>query len=956
MRTQLNQNVTLYYPNEIVYLRDFNSVGIVVNDDVHNIENGFTANIVITIDGDSITLKSYTLKGNTITFDISYLLQQYNAGSVISNINATITIGGDTITISETNTCILRNGYSLPNRQHFSETDVYIPPLEVYRAGFDSEATQVEAQFSTTQPVVVNGRRYSKNANITLTADAGCTTEVEVVTTAQYNHWLSANNANTYGINTIWIEHVYFDDSDKYFPKLFKAKFPHWNDEWDIVKTEDRFSLLSGNFYVWCGLILQTTSTIGAYQIIGLTYSNNVDPYYNVVFLPQEERMWVRTDGGDDFLTYDYGHPNGIVVLGYNYGHGTEQINMIENQVYFCIYNDYNPLIGIHTKSARGSILFGVNSTKVNHDLYTEPAEALRDMLGISINTISRTDDDKHYDYSFHGLYDNMTPIDCELRCLHFGATSGFSPLNLYWYNIMTNTSVYASLHQSVMDSVLTLFPESLGGEIPLEYRTPVYALWKALTYNTSNPLNCTCMAFDDYSTTPRFIPFTDAVSMKQTDNAISTNPQYLGSSFVTLDNYYIRVDLQNNILKIPVTNYRPLLLTPNPIGNGSYRSSAFPLFQEDATGNREFYDENGNVLTNIYTEDPFNPPSDDFDYPIFVTLTLRDMISDIYNAGLIFENVYLSGNRKATLYRNPTYQAQKQMSAYYFPYNCSMPPYICEQEPLKHYSIQYQQVDWIIDVYTAVLCTNRCVVSPFNVGRTVFYGINEQVYQTANTTGTFSNERPLNTPPLTTVIRAEDGQPYTNAILFQNDLLSSLAVYSELDISINGRRIVSTPDDGTYVISSPCTKQDGVYHSATRGRIFDYTIVLNSICDADNVFWLKYENMDGFVRWLPFEIKRQTYTNEVGEINFVKPFALTGGNISSYPLQSPLSFSEKIVCYIGDVPAGCYIEDILYSPYLIGYSSDGSVEFSLVLEENEIVRDITRNVEDFVFTFIKKR
>jgi hypothetical protein len=110
---------------------------------------------------------------------------------------------------------------------------------------------------------------------------------------------------------------------------------------------------------------------------------------------------------------------------------------------------------------------------------------------------------------------------------------------------------------------------------------------------------------------------------------------------------------------------------------------------------------------------------------------------------------------------------------------------------------------------------------------------------------------------------------------------------------------------------------------------------------------------MDGFVRWLPFEIKRRVYENTMGDFKFATPMQSV---INAYPMQAPLTLQEKITCFIGDVPQDLYIEDILYSPYLTGISFDGTVSFECVVEENEVIRDSSQELEDFVFNFIKKK
>lgn len=984
MRNYQTNNIILITPDSKVYLRDFNAVSIRVDSNVNC--KSLTAELHIdTSLSQSRVFKTSTINSNEIVFDISYYLQSLGAGVTITyiwaNVSGVYEDGSTLLPIIVTNRydeISLSNGYSLPNRQHYSETSVYAPPLAVYKKGMNlPNATEVELEFGAPNTVILNNTRYEKNSSFTIKPDEDCKTIVEVDIQGEYNAWRESNAAWTYGITSIWCNHISVDVKNE-FVRLYENAFGvNFQQTDEMIGDWDRETTSQPNNQYFCGVLLRPlVNRPNKYEIIAITMidTNHNTPqvaYINIDTFVGSNHYYILTDTSDDFLIIDYGSRRG-------YNRPTYKIVDIDDNekgtmtFYFYNRNNSSNWIDFDTSIAKGSCYMGVN-TNTHIEVMPTPFDRFMNDLGITAYSNPNTPDEYPYDYSLCNThYDEAFTL--ELHTLAFGCSTTVSlgSMQVFWLNLLNDADIYATLHDKDT-SYSTRFLYYFGGGYAntLTPQVPIYALWYFLLFGRSGSQETSFAGtyryyqrqgggvdYDNYQTAGME---NYTYSTKQYDNSINIHPELKGVSFCRFQSMSIDVTLPNSVGL--ATSTQEVYCFPSPSSSNYWRTSEIVL-KGIYNGNLEYFDYDGTIL-NINPDDEWDTNGGQYDYPRTFYVVFQDINNNILNykdSDILQYNGTSVNVGNVTVYCNSYDDNINNISYCMFPYNCGIPTIQTEDDVLYKYALMPAEINsWggfsADSTSHTQLCISYAWCSPFNVGRTVNSPNNVPILQTPMLNGWFALSPAEEVPLTDTAITQRDDTShyYQSYDDFFDDLYNGIEMIYTMGYNYQNtnRPLLSYVGDGSTTINAPCEEVGRTYHDFSKGAITNYKLVTYNICDTDQVFWLKYENMDGFVRWLPFEIKRRVYENTMGDFKFTTPMQSV---INAYPMQAPLTLQEKITCFIGDVPQDLYIEDILYSPYLTGISFDGSVSFECVVEENEVIRDSSQELEDFVFNFIKKK
>lgn len=973
--------VTIYYPMQVVFLKDFNSVVVEGIFDTENIKE-MSCRLTVFYNKNNENLSrafDVTVEYNTITFDLSYFFREIGSGVTMQSFLIEYTLYGKTNFVglsqniiadsySVTTNAELRNGYSLPNRQHFSETSVYVPNQQVWDKYTNTTGETPHVDFSSNLPVIINGERYAPYETIPISSsDDDCKTVAEVDISGIYDAWKTCNNPSTYGISGIWANHVYIEEGTDLYNAIFNEEIQNdlkqngfiYDSEnpytYHITREQDAKKVWTeneGNIVV--GMILHPI--VGrpyAYKLVACSYvgvkNNGSRDVVFESFITQN--IIIKTDRYDDFLSLDYHTKNGMIQPTY-----MTTINDVgSGNVTFYIANEYFKSEDGYPANecsflVRG-IYFAVNTSFNYNDWGGDSIiESLLTLLGLRNYTEANT-----YDYT-------LVSTDKEKRFFLHGLSYGWSytigQIIGGVFDICFNSDLYACFSEQEILYYLYnewdgLTPQigSFKGRDDIDCYVPIYNLWwfwNAKDINSGGvQITYNSLTFKDFGGNPEWIEY--VFPTKIYDNAIATPTFYKGISFFKAAIVFTTLTID----KLPLTlSPQSLYFFPNPYELGYWRSTDLILQDEGGL----YYDVNGSMVQTAEEAGRVSVILKDPTMLISAKLDANDDGVVDLEFGAMETNRNWINITSLTFYSGD--DANSPITYYHFPYNCSMPVALINNDTLFRYMGGLSMTAYagcggggdksyrmeVIKYY----------LNPFNVGRnTVIDGGSHsnppEIY------GWFSLTQEKDSLCEGTenysVITGGDGAFNSyNALyagLTNNDIqeMPFYRRYKNTDYQL----MVTAPN----IITSPCVDSGVVVHDFSKGAISKYNIILYSLCDTDQVFWLRYENMDGFERWLPFEIKRRVYENTMGDFKYVTP---TQSSINAYPMQSPLSLQEKITCFIGDVPQDCYIEDILYSPYLEGWNWDGSVHFQCILEENEIVRDSSQELEDFVFNFIKKK
>lgn len=993
----------VYYPEKTVFLRDFNAITLVVNDDVKNMQitfevhyNGLTKTFIVNVDS------------NTATVDLSYFLQQLGAGITIDYVSVSgsyilhLSNTSQNISTLLTDSFTTQNGYSLPNRQHFSETDIYAPPLSVYRADNHPNAEKVELEFATNQVSIINGERHEAGETFDLSApDEDCKIDVQVDVVGGFEAWRRADAGWAYGCSYFWSNHIFLDINGP-VGTMIKTQIlenePYVNPE--LISFASRLQETDGltiNKFVIGAFFSPDPRQIGRYTIWAFSYIGENKNEWQ--FIRPSKTLYILTDEYDDFLINDYGDPKGYKQVTYKI------LDSRFSELQSCDFIFYNHNMYFDgSPTAYGSLFVGLN----------EPIRALPapsgspllpvilDRLGITSNCWQYDESYKPYDYT---LSDGQKTY--AVKTLYYGRSlvpavvldrhQALKDIIQDRYNTPTipviAVSNIATIHQQGLPAdnqqqplipVAFTYQPRTGLVIP---NIIIYTLHSIFRFFR----NYNWRIITTISTSPIF-------STKLFDNAISANSATLGVSFlnvsymgVTIPMWYGDLNLLDNKafdgkriaddqremrIEVPAENVYMFAI---PSNQTKFLSSAIHLrtvlhLVDEVTGEEENVNVWFDFQHNVYTDEQHNDEQHNSFYLQVQNQNLSLLsITEPQTLGFYAddEGEHFTGEVTSSAFSEPlkvdiTYINDNTQNATYFifPYNCVIPTTLTNDNILQKYALIPIVVSNVGkgmspdgDDLGASIIVNEANISPFNVGRSTV--IDGQVYQNPpETDGWYCLSSVIEytypIQPLNPVYLATTGNYHTYRDYF-NDLYNGIEMlyYLPSTWKNTNRPLLTYEGDNSTVVPSPCQDAPSTVINFTEGQVASYRIIIYSLCDTDQIFWLKYENMDGFVRWLPFEIKRRVYTTEMGDFKYVTP---TQSSINAYPLQAPLSLQEKIVCFIDDVPRGCYIEDILYSPYLEGWNWDGSVHFNCVLEENEITRDSSQELEDFVLTFIKKK
>lgn len=971
-----DENRILYYPDKVAYLRDFNAVTLKLNHPtlkIKSINVTFVAHygneqrsFVVNVDGD------------TATIDLSYFLRELGSGVTIDYISATGTAYYETgqpvtITFIRSESFITSNGYSLPNRQHYTETSVYTPPMSIYKK-IHPNAERPAVEFGNTSTIIVNGERIEAGEGFAIEApEEDCRIDVEVDAVGGYESWRQSSATWTYGATHFWADHVYIDPKSK-IGSFITSQLPYFPQTGRFTNDEDRYQYLEPYFYtVGCFFRIEP-NTPNVYKILLFTVLNTLDS--NAYLITPNEDLFIHTDEYDDFMIIDYND-----VRGYKrptYGIYDEDGRFIQNMD-FIFYNDVTG--NGHTYDAMGHLVIGLNSPLVVSVPSSQRMGWMLSSLGLTTSPLDYAQNVIPYDYTVADV-DSEVGDKYSLRTLLFGAgtTFGCSGSAILRRLFNTTFSPYATLHKiGGTQSSFTWFPnrQQLVSFWNLPQYVPVYALWYFLNIDLESFSRMSLTAVTDSSTLEIY-----PKSVKMTDNSINTASTTRGVSIIRgktisaeIPMTYAELEfvdkskevVPEDLDKLIRIDGQSVFLYPIPANNGGHLSSAIILRATvnftDGTSNSVFFDFDGMQL-NCNPSNPYSPSTDFPDLPA----TFYVYFNDGGNELLMFEQTHSWTDAHSSAFSSyltftieSTDDSAINMQYYLFPYNCSIPTTLTNDDILPKYALMPSLIGNVGKVFNpdgddlgCGLIVGGCYISPWNVGRTTV--INNVTYPNLpEDTGWFSLFGHENISYPIRKLGTPDTDIYHNYFEYFQSLYNGVEMFYYYDNfwKNSNRKLLTYNGDLSTVVPAPCQEPQSVVIDFSKGSVFSYNLILYSLCDTDQVFWLRYENMDGFERWLPFEIKRRVYENAMGDFKYVTP---TQSSINAYPMQSPLSLQEKITCFIGDVPQDCYIEDILYSPYLEGWNWDGSVHFQCVLEENEIVRDSSQELEDFVFNFIKKK
>lgn len=974
----------LYYPDSIVFLRDFNAVTLVLNPTAPSIKSINVEFIVYYNHAQNQRKFNVITDGSTATIDLTYFLQELGSGVTIDYVTAGGTVfyengSNAPINIIRSESFTTSNGYSLPNRQHYTETSVYTPPFSIYHKAHP-QSDDVELEFATNQTAVINGERHEGGDSFMLKApEEDCKINVEVDIVGGFEAWNKSTTSWTYGCTYFWADHVYFE-ADSVLGKLLENTGTFSPENNHITNMEDKDAPL-GNGYFTCGLFFRASpNTPNEYQLLYMSVIEKTDSMPR--WYPIDGNYTIRTDEYDDFMIIDYNDVRGYKKPTYGiYNNNTnEQVQSVD----FIFYNGFTP--NIRDNHAKGHLVIGLNSPFMPTATSSINDYVLR-LLGISRQRMEYDNNVSPYDYTLSDYRDGGVKGIYSLRTLLFGdgSTVGISG-NAFWNHLFSDALTYATLHR-YDDFNLTLIPRRYQYEnniwvnygFNLPQYTPVYALWFFLNIDHDWQYPLICKIAGSAAVEPAILPY----ATKLFDNSISIASVTRGASIIkasftsyVLDVPYGKLNLVNPSQQVHpsiindniVVDGQQVYLYPIPANNGGYLSSAIILKTQVLLSDNSiitvFFDHSGNQLI-CNESDPYSPTSVAPDLPATFYVSFNDIGGRLLSYSnetqeWTVESSAFSGDITMRLeYRD---DSSVNIQYYLFPYNCTIPTTLTNDDVLPKYALMPSQIGNVGKVFDSAgndlgcgLIVSGCYISPFNVGRTTVFG--DVTYQNnPELTGWFSlyNSIVDLSKPIRDILNP-DSIIYHNYFDYFQSLYNGREMFYYYDNTWKqtGRGLLTYEGDLSTVVPAPCEVNENTVLDFTKGAVSFYRILLYSLCNTDQVFWLRYENMDGFERWLPFEIKRRVYENTMGDFKYVTP---TQSSINAYPMQSPLSLQEKITCFIGDVPQDCYIEDILYSPYLEGWNWDGSVHFQCVLEENEIVRDSSQELEDFVFNFIKKK
>jgi hypothetical protein len=148
------------------------------------------------------------------------------------------------------------------------------------------------------------------------------------------------------------------------------------------------------------------------------------------------------------------------------------------------------------------------------------------------------------------------------------------------------------------------------------------------------------------------------------------------------------------------------------------------------------------------------------------------------------------------------------------------------------------------------------------------------------------------------------------------------------------------------------CIQHKKIYLDDEMGTPTKYNIITNQLCEGQNtVMWIRYQNTDGFERWLYGKVINKEFSTDNMKVGGIYP---KENAIMQVPIYHTSGFAEKIKLAFCDIPKHCYIEDILQSPFIEIINYTGTTRYYAALEETSIVRN-DEPYQDFVLTFVKK-
>lgn len=998
----------VYFPDIRVFKKDFNAITVENKDSVEadRIEVVATA---YQSDGQTRTFRIETL-ANMATLDLSNYILSLPAGVNIDSVDVVVRLFksgsgfSDTQVYHEQNYNLVNfkvsGGYSLPNRDHFSETSVYMPRQEVYEAATGLNSSRV-VEFGSPGVVTIDNKKYQPNSTIELGMDGSsdCTKEVHVDILSNYTSWQTEKTSWSYGVDNIWMSHVFVENLES-FKQLEELVNYHLKDvigpetgiAWQLFDEHiqedgtpvdnDDFSLFPEN-KLMLGFVLEAMDNpANTWRIAMLTYINS--NYFFAINVAPEYDLFVNTD----ILSYDMNYAGDKIghsatirdTLYYNPDKPTVDFMSYvsdartHNETYFNrLY-----LFGINTQRGRdvsfskrlGLTLYDYDLTyRSLYDYTCRPARGLFVNFDMGLHTIKIGTMSALYVPAFKRKLNELEGLRTSLQNqldAAITAENTFLANSLRRQLLDTDTPYYEeqefadviSIVCTVGDVYATLHTRA-GGiwpiYIPMCYESPtsqarimsamswedrpfcvIHLLWSFLNMDMANAIDLRGVSSSDIDR----LQSISINSRKNTDNTITSPPELYGASFASIGFTNIYADVLSGIYNIDLD----LLLFPAIQQDGSIVWYSQRVSALSAGGNRAVF----SIV--------FSGNSSEY---------LRDIVFGNY---ISTENFVLTNNdgiyipaispissiRITTVFK----LYGNLVSAYYFPYNCTMGAmkkndggcgnvfWNWMMAPSKITARRYQ--DESVELIPEIVYFN-----PFNVGRTVSCD-NTPILQQSSQFFSLTYDNVANFPQ-------HYGITYFSDRRLENSLHDLyFNIKSDEAYTMLSNRLVYTQDptidydSDAVCIGSPCVQLEQNFSTDfLSGNASSYNIILNDECNNNSILWLNYENMDGYSRWLPLEVKKRTYANTMGDYRFVQP---TYSGVNAYPLQAPLEFSEKITCFIANVPKTLYIEDVLNSPYLTAYNAFGTKKFDCVIEENEFVRDEDEDFQDFVITLIKKK
>lgn len=907
----------VYYPDIHVYKKDFNAITFKNTDTAPAKKIIMSIHVFFSDSSDSIiSVEAY---GDTATIDASRLFLSKPDGIQITSIEVSVSVFAESIfsdgSTRHDSTYVLTNfvlteGFSLPNRQHYSESQVYVPPQLVFEAS-EGEGVAPYAEFSSNYVVEINGKKYYPNETIKLQPDGkDCVSSFNARVLSNYNSWAPTKATWAYGVSSIWISDIDTMNSHSDFLVFVDEIFA--KNDFDInfrpIQSQNMIS-----FDQWyesqslVGIILEPlVDRVGWYEIVALTAFTKrnpgvTDPYLEFNVFPvrhtraNDRRYLVKTN----ILFTDFAYSAGIYqTLNFSTDEGDTTVP-IQAALSSITGSTFVPKV----------VAFAINSptcTINQDDTISHPT--FQDRMGNGVAT------ENTYDYQFATTSGRLAQYSLSALC--YGRFSeSFSAIILesfgsdFFKKAFKVNDIILFAHGSTSNiSTEVLFPD--GGFIKRDLTSvPVGALWVILNTNMLDAEQLSIVYENQQTQRCSYTGY------KSTSYTLQTPAVGLGVSFFTT--YIYLINFAHYVTFFVVPRGDDILLT----------SSKFE------------------VSNSIY----------------MIQASITD--PDVYNAILnrnSGENLTLEANITVNNGLELTDKieidfATTDLSLYRFPYNCT------NSVMLLNTDDRYNQ--YMMDLSKVTVKKNSDNVlylapeiyyfSPMNVGRPP-YANNGMIIENRPESDFFVIKNNANELDYNNRIRLyTDFSGDLDYVSYYERMKAGEAVEYWTNQPVTMGVIKQTQaGDNNVCIAEPCSKQTNSSQDFINGARSNYSLMLYSQCDSDKVFWLKYINMDGLIRWCPAIVKQKKYINNNPTLKQVYPSEFT---INAFPVQAPVSLSEEIVVLISDIPKGMYIEDILYSPYIMGYSSDGQNYFYCAIKETEIVRDEDAETEDFVLTLIKK-